>query len=332
MGCRGSLTAPFDSGATIAGTVNPDASRFSSAISSPGLTAATVPMGLTVTVGGTNLTATVDASGNFQISGVPSGDIQLIFSNGVTSGTITLSSVATSRRATTARARRSRSTPAPGRLTRGIALRGSATTWGLATNSASSRFIRSRPRAASSAARGFSFQRVPAWSDVALVPHGLQKSARGSTEHFGRQSHMDKASSKADPKRAGRSIGRAGRILLVVDPSGQPHNPALPDLRCALGSCLNRPSAIGRGVDGAMLTRRQRDGCNGRAQRSRRRGCGPLRSLIVSQAAAFQAPRRSGRGPRGSLAKPSYRPVAPLSKAACRTSRRRYRRRQTPAT
>ena len=87
------MTAPSDSGATIAGTVNPDASRFSSAFSSSGLTAATVPAGWTVTVVGTNLTATVDVSGNFQISGVPSGDIQLMFSNGVTSGTITLSSV-----------------------------------------------------------------------------------------------------------------------------------------------------------------------------------------------------------------------------------------------
>lgn len=97
VGCSGSFTAPSALGATIAGTVNPEASRFtafSTAFSSPGSSAATVPTGWTVTVVGTNLTATVDASGNFQITGAPSGDIQLLFSNGVTSGTITLSSVA----------------------------------------------------------------------------------------------------------------------------------------------------------------------------------------------------------------------------------------------
>ena len=94
-GCSGSLTAPSDSGATIAGTVNPGtASASTNALSSGGLTGATAPSGWTVTIVGTNLTVALDASGNFQISGVPSGDVQLLFTNGVTSGTITLSSVA----------------------------------------------------------------------------------------------------------------------------------------------------------------------------------------------------------------------------------------------
>jgi hypothetical protein len=55
------------SGATIAGTVSG--------------AAATAPAGLTVSVVGANLTASVDNAGEFELAGVPSGNVQLQFRN-----------------------------------------------------------------------------------------------------------------------------------------------------------------------------------------------------------------------------------------------------------
>src|SRR5688572_245097 len=79
IGCGSSLTAPSAAGATIAGTVNAGTAVLTpAAMTATALTAATVPSGWTVTVAGTNLTATVDAAGNFQIGGIPGGDLQLI--------------------------------------------------------------------------------------------------------------------------------------------------------------------------------------------------------------------------------------------------------------
>jgi len=89
-GCGGSPTAPSQAGATISGTVNGSGVLASSAA---GRASANAPGTLTVTVSGTNITATVDASGRFVLSGVPAGDIQLVFSDGVNSVTVSLSNV-----------------------------------------------------------------------------------------------------------------------------------------------------------------------------------------------------------------------------------------------
>ncbi len=51
--------------------------------------------GLTVTIVGTNLSAVVDASGNFTINNVPDGDVQLRFSGTGTDATLTVSGVIT---------------------------------------------------------------------------------------------------------------------------------------------------------------------------------------------------------------------------------------------
>ena len=48
---------------------------------------------VTVTVVGTNLSATVDSSGYFQLSGVPSGTVRLQFTDGVVSATLEVSNV-----------------------------------------------------------------------------------------------------------------------------------------------------------------------------------------------------------------------------------------------
>lgn len=93
VGCGGSPLAPSPSGATISGRVSGGGTSGSRAFGHGGTMAATAASTLTVTVVGTNLTATVDASGSFQISGVPAGDVQLQFSDGVTTTTITISSV-----------------------------------------------------------------------------------------------------------------------------------------------------------------------------------------------------------------------------------------------
>jgi uncharacterized protein DUF5666 len=49
---------------------------------------------LTVTVNGTNITSNVDGNGNFQLTGVPPGDVTLTFSGAGANATITLNNVA----------------------------------------------------------------------------------------------------------------------------------------------------------------------------------------------------------------------------------------------
>ena len=84
--CGGGPTSPSEiAGTTIAGTVNaPQA-----AVSSP----SAASTGLTVTVVGTNLTATVEPSGYFQLNGVPSGTVTLQFRDGAINATVRLSNV-----------------------------------------------------------------------------------------------------------------------------------------------------------------------------------------------------------------------------------------------
>ena len=81
-GCGGGSanpTSPSGGGATIAGTV----SRVNGA-----------PLGLTVAVGGTNLSSAVGSSGYFQIGGVPRGDVQLKFKDAAVEATAQIANVA----------------------------------------------------------------------------------------------------------------------------------------------------------------------------------------------------------------------------------------------
>jgi hypothetical protein len=77
-------------GATIAGTVN-GIQNFSSGGAGP--TNSGAPSGVTVSIVGTNLSASVDTSGRFHVEGVPSGSPQLRFSYGSTNATGTLPNV-----------------------------------------------------------------------------------------------------------------------------------------------------------------------------------------------------------------------------------------------
>lgn len=91
---RGAPTRPSESsGATIAGTVNGGRMTSAAAASAPGKTAAAAPSGMIVTIVGTNLSASVDVTGYFAISGVPSGNVQLQFTDGAVSATVQLSNV-----------------------------------------------------------------------------------------------------------------------------------------------------------------------------------------------------------------------------------------------
>jgi hypothetical protein len=83
-----SSTSTAPSGAVISGIVT---GRTSSP-TSLGMTL-DAPSALTVTVGGTNLTVTVDATGHFEISGVPQGDINLTFRDGSSTWTVTIAGV-----------------------------------------------------------------------------------------------------------------------------------------------------------------------------------------------------------------------------------------------
>jgi len=83
--CGGGPTAPSGGGTTITGTVTVNGG----AAAAPGAAAT----GLTVTVVGTNLTVTVEASGFFQITGVSSGDVQLLFRDAIVNATIELNDV-----------------------------------------------------------------------------------------------------------------------------------------------------------------------------------------------------------------------------------------------
>jgi hypothetical protein len=76
----GSPTSPATGGATIAGTVVRGASAPSS--------------GLTVSVAGTTLSSPVDASDTFQLEGVPTGDVQLVFGGSEARPTVSVSNVA----------------------------------------------------------------------------------------------------------------------------------------------------------------------------------------------------------------------------------------------
>lgn len=85
-GCGGGGAAPTapssagGSGATIAGTVRG--------------AAASAPAGMTVAVVGTSLSASVEASGGFQMTGVPSGNVQLQFKNESVNATAQITNVA----------------------------------------------------------------------------------------------------------------------------------------------------------------------------------------------------------------------------------------------
>jgi len=94
-GANGSPTAPSGSsgavasGAVISGTVI--GRSLSARTLGPTLDA---PSTLTVTVAGTKLTVTVDATGHFEISGVPAGNIELLFRDGSETWTVVISGVA----------------------------------------------------------------------------------------------------------------------------------------------------------------------------------------------------------------------------------------------
>ena len=100
--CGGGPTSPSGTGATtIAGTVNRNSGSTASAATAAAgnlnrglaVSAATAATGLTVTVAGTNLSATVESSGYFQLAGVPSGTVSLQFRDAVVNATIELSDV-----------------------------------------------------------------------------------------------------------------------------------------------------------------------------------------------------------------------------------------------
>jgi hypothetical protein len=97
VGCGGGVSAPGApsqlTGSTIAGTVNGGNVASASSALATGLTAAGAPSGMTVTVTGTNLSASVDTSGQFEIAGVPSGSVQLIFTYSNVSASVRLSNV-----------------------------------------------------------------------------------------------------------------------------------------------------------------------------------------------------------------------------------------------
>lgn len=94
-GCGGSSvtgpSSPGSGGATVVGIVTGSAGA--SAMSGAGTTGATVSSGLTVTVVGTNLSASVDAQGRFEITGVPAGTIKLQFRDATVNATVEISNV-----------------------------------------------------------------------------------------------------------------------------------------------------------------------------------------------------------------------------------------------
>ena len=99
-GCGGRVSGPTGpsgstgaTGATITGTVNGGNMMSSTAAVSARSTAAAAPSGMTVTVVGTNLTTSVDILGQFQLAGVPSGNVQLEFKHGSVSATVQLANV-----------------------------------------------------------------------------------------------------------------------------------------------------------------------------------------------------------------------------------------------
>jgi hypothetical protein len=96
----GGPTSPSGIGATtIAGTVNLNGGNASAATAGTASvyrgapSSANAATGLTVTVVGTNLSATVESSGYFQLAGVPSGTVSLQFRGGAVNATVELSNV-----------------------------------------------------------------------------------------------------------------------------------------------------------------------------------------------------------------------------------------------
>lgn len=65
----------------------------SASTASAGLTAAAAPSGMVVTVTGTNLSASVDVLGHFELSGVPTGSVELQFRHASFTATVQLSNV-----------------------------------------------------------------------------------------------------------------------------------------------------------------------------------------------------------------------------------------------
>lgn len=76
------------SGASITGSVSG-----TTAGSAAGYAKLDNASGTTVTIAGTNLSVAVDASGKFVFTGVPAGTVQLVFTSGGTSATLTLDGV-----------------------------------------------------------------------------------------------------------------------------------------------------------------------------------------------------------------------------------------------
>ena len=95
--CGGRASGPTgpsgSAGATITGVVNGGQVSGLTASTAPALTAAAAPSGMTVTVVGTNLSATVDVLGSFELEGVPAGPVQLQFRDGAMTATVQLSAV-----------------------------------------------------------------------------------------------------------------------------------------------------------------------------------------------------------------------------------------------
>ena len=90
VACGGGPTRPSGaSGATVAGTVY----RAGGAPKGIHATIGTPAEGLVITVAGTNLSAIVETSGYFQIAGVPSGTVRLLFKDGSVNATTELSNV-----------------------------------------------------------------------------------------------------------------------------------------------------------------------------------------------------------------------------------------------
>ncbi len=83
-----STTTSGTTGAMISGTVSGTTTSSASGMAPLGATT-----GVTVTVSGTGLTVTVDSQGRFAFTGVPAGTVQLVFTAGGASATITLDGV-----------------------------------------------------------------------------------------------------------------------------------------------------------------------------------------------------------------------------------------------
>lgn len=81
------LSPGGSSGAKISGTVSGTTSGSSSGYSPLG------GSGITITIAGTGITTSADANGNFQLTGVPAGTVQLVITSGSGTATITLDGV-----------------------------------------------------------------------------------------------------------------------------------------------------------------------------------------------------------------------------------------------